>query len=150
MKNPIEHLNRIFDSRIRLGIMSAVLVNSEVNFNELKELIQVTDGNLASHLKTLEENQYIKVKKGFIGRKTNTTYAVTRSGEKAFKAHLEALEQISAGNLQAGPIAALDPASRFRWLTAKRSTVVQTSKVHPGLSLDVDQTLEKLFNEQVL
>jgi DNA-binding HxlR family transcriptional regulator len=94
MKNPIEHLNRIFDSRIRLGIMSAVLVNSEVNFNELKELIQVTDGNLASHLKTLEENQYIKVKKGFIGRKTNTTYAVTRSGEKAFKAHLEALEQM--------------------------------------------------------
>lgn len=94
MKNPIENLNRIFDSRIRLGIMSAVLVNSEVNFNELKELIQVTDGNLASHLKTLEENQYIKVKKGFIGRKTNTTYAVTRSGEKAFKAHLEALEQM--------------------------------------------------------
>lgn len=94
MKNPIENLNKIFDSRIRLGIMSAVLVNSEVNFNELKELIQVTDGNLASHLKTLEDNQYIKVKKGFIGRKTNTTYAVTRSGEKAFKAHLEALEQM--------------------------------------------------------
>lgn len=94
MKNPIENLNKIFDSRIRLGIMSAVLVNSEVNFNELKELIQVTDGNLASHLKTLEDSQYIKVKKGFIGRKTNTTYAVTRSGEKAFKAHLEALEQM--------------------------------------------------------
>ncbi|MDB5209515.1 MAG: transcriptional regulator, partial [Sediminibacterium sp.] len=72
MKNPIEHLNKIFDSRVRLGIMSAVLVNEEVNFNDLKELIQVTDGNLASHLKTLEEAAYIKVKKGFIGRKTNT------------------------------------------------------------------------------
>lgn len=92
MKNPIQHLNKVFDSRIRLGIMSAVLVNPEVSFNELKELIQVTDGNLASHLKTLEEAAYIKVRKGFIGRKTNTTYGVTRAGEKAFKAHLDALE----------------------------------------------------------
>lgn len=94
MKNPIEHLNKIFDSRIRLGIMSATLVNTEVNFNELKELIQVTDGNLASHLKTLEDAAYIKIKKGFIGRKTNTTYSVTKAGEKAFKAHLEALEKM--------------------------------------------------------
>ncbi len=59
MKNPIENLNKIFDSRIRLGIMSALMVNDEVNFNDLKELIQVTYGNLASHLKTLEENKYI-------------------------------------------------------------------------------------------
>ena len=74
--------------------MSALLVNEEVNFNELKELIQVTDGNLASHLKTLEENNYLKVHKGFIGRKTNTTYAVTKAGEKAFKMHLDALEKM--------------------------------------------------------
>ncbi len=74
--------------------MSALMVNAEVNFNELKELIQVTDGNLASHIKTLEESNYIKVKKGFIGRKTNTTYSVTKVGEKAFKTHLEALEQM--------------------------------------------------------
>lgn len=94
MKNPIEHLNKIFDSRIRLGIMSALLVNQETNFNELKELIQVTDGNLASHLKTLEESGYVKVQKGFTGRKTNTTYSVTRAGEKAFKSHLDALEQM--------------------------------------------------------
>jgi DNA-binding MarR family transcriptional regulator len=73
------------------------MVNNEVNFNELKELIQVTDGNLASHLKTLEENEYVKVQKGFIGRKTNTTYSVTKAGEKAFKAHLEALEQMIKG-----------------------------------------------------
>jgi len=92
MRNPIENLNKIFDSRIRLGIMSAVLVNAEVNFNDLKELIQVTDGNLASHLKTLEDASYIKVKKGFIGRKTNTTYSVTKAGEKAFRSHLDALE----------------------------------------------------------
>lgn len=94
MKNPIENLNKIFDSRIRLGIMSALIVNAEVNFNDLKELIQVTDGNLASHLKTLEESGYMKVQKGFIGRKTNTTYSVTKAGEKAFKAHIEALEQM--------------------------------------------------------
>lgn len=92
MKNPIENLNKSFDSRIRLGIMSALMVNEEVNFNELKELMQVTDGNLASHLKSLEDSGYIKVQKGFIGRKTNTTYSVTKAGEKAFKLHLEALE----------------------------------------------------------
>ena len=94
MKNPIQHLNKVFDSRIRLGIMSALMVNEHVNFNELKELIEVTDGNLASHLKTLEENNYIKVQKGFIGRKTNTLYSITKSGEKAFKTHLDALERM--------------------------------------------------------
>ena len=92
MINPIQNLNKIFDSRIRLGIMSALMVNAEVNFNDLKELIQVTDGNLASHVKTLEDSRYIKVQKGFIGRKTNTTYSVTSEGEKAFKSHLDALE----------------------------------------------------------
>jgi DNA-binding MarR family transcriptional regulator len=94
MKNPIEHLNKIFDSRVRLGIMSALMVNETISFNDLKQLIQVTDGNLASHLKTLEEEGYLKVEKGFIGRKTNTTYSVTKTGEKAFKAHLDALEQM--------------------------------------------------------
>ncbi len=92
--NPIEHLNKIFDSRIRLGIMSALMVNAEVNFNDLKELIQATDGNLASHLKGLEDNGYVKVQKGFIGRKTNTVYSVTQAGDKAFKDHLAALEKM--------------------------------------------------------
>ncbi len=91
---PIEHLNKLFDSRIRLGIMSALVVNASVNFNELKELMDITDGNLASHLKTLEENGFIKVEKGFIGRKTNTTYSITKVGEKAFKVHLDALAQM--------------------------------------------------------
>ena len=94
MKNPIENLNKTFDSRVRLGIMSALMVNAEINFNELKELIQVTDGNLASHIKALEESGHIKVHKGFVGRKTNTTYSATKAGEKAFKAHLDALEQM--------------------------------------------------------
>ena len=94
MKNPIENLNKAFDSRVRLGIMSALMVNAEINFNQLKELIQVTDGNLASHLKALEESGFIKVNKGFIGRKTNTTYAATKAGEKSFRVHLDALEQM--------------------------------------------------------
>ncbi|UEG51181.1 transcriptional regulator [Ferruginibacter lapsinanis] len=92
--NLIEQLNKIFDNRVRLGIMSALMVNEEVNFNELKELLGITDGNLASHLKALEESGTIKVQKGFIGRKTNTTYAVTKAGEKAFKAHIAALEKM--------------------------------------------------------
>ncbi len=92
--NLIENLNKIFDSRIRLGIMSALMVNDAVNFNDLKELLSITDGNLASHLKTLEESGYVKIEKGFIGRKTNTTYSVTKAGEKAFKTHLTALEKM--------------------------------------------------------
>ncbi|MCW3462753.1 winged helix-turn-helix domain-containing protein [Chitinophaga nivalis] len=90
--NPIGNLNKIFESRIRLGVMSILMVNDEVNFNDLKQMLEVTDGNLASHLNTLEENGYLKVHKGFIGRKTNTTYAITSAGEKAFKGHLVALE----------------------------------------------------------
>jgi len=97
MMNPIENLNKIFDSRIRLGIMSALMVNESVNFNDLKELLSITDGNLASHLKSLEENGIIKVQKGFIGRKTNTTYAVTKAGEKVFKMHIDALEKMIKG-----------------------------------------------------
>ena len=97
MKNPIENLNKVFDSRIRLGVMSILMVNAQVNFNELKQMLDVTDGNLASHLTNLEENGFIKVHKGFIGRKTNTTYSITKSGEKSFKDHIEALENMIKG-----------------------------------------------------
>ena len=92
MKNPITGLNKIFESRIRLGVMSVLMVNEEVNFNDLKQILEVTDGNLATHLVNLEENGFIKVHKGFIGKKTNTTYLVTKSGEKAFNDHIAALE----------------------------------------------------------
>jgi len=97
MKNPIENLNKIFDSRIRLGVMSILVVNEEVSFNDLKSMMDVTDGNLASHLVNLEENGYLKVHKGFIGRKTNTTYSITKAGEKAFKEHIDALENMIKG-----------------------------------------------------
>ena len=92
--NPIGNLNKLFDSRIRLGVMSILIVNEEVSFNDLKQMLELTDGNLASHLTTLEENGYLKVHKGFVGRKTNTTYSITKAGEKAFKQHLDALEKM--------------------------------------------------------
>lgn len=97
MKNPIGNLNKIFDSRIRLGVMSILLVNEGINFNDLKKMLQLTDGNLASHLINLEENGYIKVHKGFIGRKTNTTYSITKAGERAFKEHIDGLESMIKG-----------------------------------------------------
>jgi DNA-binding MarR family transcriptional regulator len=93
----ISGLNKLFDNRVRLGIMSALMVNDEMSYNELKELLSVTDGNLASHLKGLEEGAVVKVHKGFIGRKTNTTYSVTAAGEKLFRAHLAALETMIRG-----------------------------------------------------
>ena len=66
------------------------------------------------------------------------------------KAHLHSFVEICRGSRNAGPIAQLDLASRFRWLTATRSTVVQTSKVHPGLCLDAGETLGKLYDQLVL
>jgi DNA-binding MarR family transcriptional regulator len=97
MKNPISGLNKIFDNRIRLGVMSILMVNEEISFNDLKQMLEVTDGNLATHLVNLEENGFIKVYKGFIGRKTNTTYSVTKPGEKAFNDHIAALEAMIKG-----------------------------------------------------
>ena len=97
MTNPIGNLNKVFESRIRLGIMSILMVNAELSFNDLKQTLEVSDGNLATHLVNLEENGYIKVHKGFIGRKTNTTYSITKAGEKAFKEHVEALENMIKG-----------------------------------------------------
>lgn len=97
MKNPINGLNKVFESRIRLGIMSTLMVNEEISFNDLKQLLEATDGNLATHLLSLEENGYVKVHKGFIGRKTNTTYSITKSGEKAFAEHITALENMIKG-----------------------------------------------------
>lgn len=65
------------------------------------------------------------------------------------RCHLDSYAKICKGDAAGGPIAQLDLPSRFRWLTAKRSTVIQSSEVHPGLCTDPDQTLDKLFNELV-
>lgn len=94
MKDIISGLNKIFDSRIRLGIMSVLMVNDSVDFNTMKELLDVTDGNLASHLKALEKEEVIEVRKQFLGRKPNTSYKVTSLGQKLFKEHIDALERL--------------------------------------------------------
>lgn len=94
MKNVISHISKAFDHRIRLGIMSVLMVNDTVEFTTLKELLDVTDGNLASHIKALEQEDYISVTKQFVGKKPNTRYAATAAGKQAFENHLNALEQL--------------------------------------------------------
>ena len=87
-------LNKAFDSRVRLGLMSILVVNSWVSYREIKNLLDVTDGNLASHISALEKNNFLEVKKQFIGKKPLTTYKVTFEGKKAFKKHIDGLEKM--------------------------------------------------------
>ena len=94
MKIPFEKLDKAFENRLRLQIMSVLMVNDRYDFNSLKELLETTDGNLASHLKGLEREEYIAVHKTFLGRKPNTTYEATEKGKEAFRQHLDALEKL--------------------------------------------------------
>jgi DNA-binding MarR family transcriptional regulator len=100
VKDYLENINKAFESRARLGIMSVLMVEDRIDFNTLKETLQLTDGNLASHLRALEEAEYLRVEKQFIGRKPNTTYHATDIGREAFKSHLDALEQLILNNRQ--------------------------------------------------
>lgn len=93
MEIDLKNINKAFESKVRLGIMSALMVNEELDFSTLKSLMELTDGNLASHTRSLEEMGYIESKKQFIGRKPNTTFHITENGRKAFTEHLNALEQ---------------------------------------------------------
>ena len=97
MKDLIANLNKAFDNKVRLGIMAALMANPEMDFTALKTLLDVTDGNLASHLKALEKEDYVKVTKQFIGRKPNTKYEATKLGRKAFQEHINALEKLISG-----------------------------------------------------
>lgn len=94
MKKSLEQFNKAFENRIRLQIMSVLVANENYDFNSLKHLLEVTDGNLASHLKALEKEKYILVNKTFIGRKPNTQYTVSAKGRSGFIKHLEALENL--------------------------------------------------------
>lgn len=94
MKEVLKDLDKAFENRIRLGIMSALMVNIYLDFNTLKELLGVTDGNLASHLKSLENSKYITYKKEFLDRKPNTNYTATEIGKVAFIKHINAIEQL--------------------------------------------------------
>ncbi|HEX8377394.1 MAG TPA: transcriptional regulator [Pedobacter sp.] len=94
MKAILDQFDKAFENRIRLQTMSVLVANESYDFNSLKDLLNVTDGNLASHLKALEKEDYITVTKSFVGRKPNTQYAASKKGRDAFKKHLEALENL--------------------------------------------------------
>ena len=100
MKDILVNINKLFESKVRLGIMSMLIVNDIVDFNSLKSHLDVTDGNLASHVASLEKAKYIKVNKSFIGKKPNTTYSVTATGRRAFTEHLDALERLINSSLK--------------------------------------------------
>jgi len=95
MKHILEQLDATkLDNRIRLGIMSMLMVNDWVDFNAFKEMLGLSDGNLASHLKVLEQTGYVEIRKLFVGRKPLTQYTATIAGRKAFNDHLAALEAL--------------------------------------------------------
>ena len=87
-------LNKAFDSRVRLGVMSVLMVNDWILYKELKMQLGLTDGNLASHIAALEKIKYVEVKKEFVGKKPQTSYRVTDLGKEAFKSHLDGLEKL--------------------------------------------------------
>lgn len=92
MKELLSRINKVFENRVRLGLMTLLMVNERVDFNQVKDLLDLTDGNLASHISTMEKAGYILVEKTFQGKKTLTTYSATEKGRQAFKDHLQALE----------------------------------------------------------
>lgn len=94
MKSQLQKIQKVFENRIRLGIMSALSVNETLDFNALKELLELTDGNLATHLKTLQKHTYVQTKKQFIENKPNTQYSITPLGKKNFSDHIAALEKL--------------------------------------------------------
>ncbi|MEM6831050.1 MAG: transcriptional regulator [Bacteroidota bacterium] len=94
MKEILKDLDKAFENKTRLGIMSALVVNDRLDFNSLKKLLDVTDGNLATHLKSLEKKEYVDVRKEFLERKPSTSYAATKVGINAFKKHIKAIENL--------------------------------------------------------
>jgi DNA-binding HxlR family transcriptional regulator len=94
MKLGVGKLNRAFENRVRLGIMAALAVREDLEFTGLKQMLEVTDGNLASHMTVLEQLRFVRVRKDFVGRKPRTRYTMTETGRKAFGEHLDALERI--------------------------------------------------------
>ncbi|MEP1152761.1 MAG: transcriptional regulator [Balneola sp.] len=94
MKLSFDDLHKAFESRVRLGIMSALAVNEQLDFTALKDFLSVTDGNLATHIKKLEQEGFVQVKKSFIDNKPNTKYTMTKEGRTAFENHLNVMEQI--------------------------------------------------------
>ena len=99
MKYNLERINKAFENRTRLGIMSVLMANKSIDFVTLKSLLDLSDGNLASHTRSLEELEYIRSAKQFIKRKPNTTYSITTKGRDAFINHINALEALLKSQL---------------------------------------------------
>jgi DNA-binding MarR family transcriptional regulator len=100
VKSLLQQFNLVLENRVRLAVMSALVVNEKIEFNSLKEMLGLTDGNLASHIATLEKSGYLSIKKKFLGKKPQTTYAATAAGRKAFAEHLAALEHFLTSHRQ--------------------------------------------------
>ena len=94
----IEGLNKDFESRVRLGILSILTVNEWVTFNDMKQYLDLTDGNLASHTLALESKAYIEVKKTFVGKKPETSYRISEYGRIQFAKHIDVLAKLISLN----------------------------------------------------
>ena len=96
-KAPVEGplaFDRLIHERLRLGILSALAVNESLSFNDLKKLMQTTDGNLSVHARKLEEANYIACTKSFEGRVPKTEYGITPSGRRALERYLDHMEAL--------------------------------------------------------
>lgn len=91
---PVGELDRLIHERIRLGILSALAVNDELSFSDLKDLLKTTDGNLSVHARKLEEAGYIACNKYFDGRMPKTDYRLTRPGRQALERYLDEMESL--------------------------------------------------------
>lgn len=89
-----ERLDRVIHEKSRLLIMTVLAASESLAFKELKEGLQMTDGNLCVHLRALEESGYVSARKSFVNRKPRTDYSLTDAGRQAFREHLETLEEI--------------------------------------------------------
>jgi DNA-binding HxlR family transcriptional regulator len=92
-RSPLE-LDRLIHERLRLGIVSALAVNDRLTFNDLKRLLQTTDGNLSVHARKLEEADYLACDKSFDGRVPRTEYRLTAAGRRALEKYLAHMEAI--------------------------------------------------------
>lgn len=94
MNFDIEQINDVIHGRMRLGIMAYLVSNETADFNELKGMLNATQGNLSVHLRKLEEAGYVKISKGYLGRKPRTTVQLTQQGRKAFQAYLDDMSRL--------------------------------------------------------
>ena len=94
MKEIISNLSKTFDSRIRVGIMSILMKSDWVDFTTLRDTLQLTDGNLSSHLRALEKENMLKVKKHFVKNRPRSSYKITRNGLRKFRLHLDTFEKL--------------------------------------------------------